>query len=366
MAATDKGPGGERYAAGLDEAQIASRSGGARVVKLDSNENPLGCSPRAAEAMARAARRAHRYPPAQAGGLHAALARRLGVGEERVVSAAGSVRLLEALLRLTCRPGRDSALAFAPCFPGFAHRARQCGVALRQAPLEPHYAQDLAALADAAGADTRLVYVANPDNPTGRAVAGADIAALARRLPEHSLLVVDEAYIDYADAPRTASVTPLLAGLPRVAVVGTFSKAWGLAGARVGFGVLPEALAEEFKAGEAPFAVGGMALAGALAALEDEDFRLRAVAAVREGRRLLEAELGRLGCRPVPSQGSHVLFRPPMEAGRVFEGLLERGVAVRPMDFAGLPGWLRVSVGAADENRLFVEALERVLDRGAG
>ena len=365
MVATGKGPVKGRYAAGLDEAQIASFSGGARVVKLDSNENPLGCSPRAVEAMARAAGHAHRYPPALACGLHAALARRLGAGEERVVSTAGSVRLLEALLRRVCRPGRDSALAFAPCFPGFVHRARQCGVALRQVPLEPDYAQDLAALADAAGTDTRLVYVANPDNPTGRAVTGAEIAALARRLPGRALLVVDEAYIDYADDPSSASVMPLMAGLPRVAVVGTFSKAWGLAGARVGFGVLPEALAEELKAGEAPFAVGGMALAGALAALEDEEFRLRAVAAVREGRRLLEAELDRMGCRPVPSQGSHVLFRPPMEAGRVFTRLLERGVAVRPMDFAGLPGRLRVSVGTSDENRLFIEALEHILGRGA-
>lgn len=353
------------YAAGLGEEDIAVRCGSARVVKLDSNENPLGCSPAAREAMAAALGRAHRYPPALAGELHAALARRMGVDEARVVTAAGSVRLLEALLRLSCRPGRDTALAFAPCFPGFAHRASACGVVLRQAPLEPGFDQDLEALAAAADRDTALVYVANPDNPTGRAVDAEALAGLARALPERALLVVDEAYADFADDPEGLSLLPLLDELPRVAVVRTFSKAYGLAGARVGYGVLPAPLAEALRAMEAPFAVGLAALAGALAALEDEAFRVRSVEAVREGRAWLEAELARLGCAPVPSQGNFVTFRPRLDAGRVFAGLLERGVAVRPLDFAGLPRRLRVSVGTMDENRIFVRALEEVLSRSS-
>lgn len=354
---------GARYAAGMDEAEIAARSVAGRAVKLNSNENPLGCSPKARKAMAAAAADAHRYPPSQAGELHAAIARRFDVAEERIVTAAGSVRLLEAILRRGCRPGRDTALAFAPCFPGFAHRARQCGVALRQVPLVPDYAQNLRALADAAGTDTRLAYIANPDNPTGCAVRAEDVAALAGRLPGRTLLVVDEAYVDFADDSETATVMPYLDELANVAVVRTFSKAYGLAGARVGFGILPEKLAEELRVGEAPFAVGGMALAGAVAALDDEEFRLRAVEAVRKGRVYLTEELGRLGCSPVPSQGAHVLFRPPMDARRVFDLLLDQGIALRPMDAAGLPGMLRVSVGTAEENRLFAEALGEILDQ---
>lgn len=348
------------YAAGLTEESIRARSGGA-VVKLNSNENPLGPSPLAVRAVAEAAARVHLYPPSAAVALHRALAGRLGVNEGRVVTTAGSVQLLELMLAATCGCGRGHALSFAPCFPAFAHGTRMLGIEHRQVPLGDDFSMNVGALARAMDAETRLVYVANPDNPTGRTVAREALAALARSLPEGAVLVVDEAYLDFADEPEVLDALPMLRELDNVALVRTFSKAWGLAGLRVGYGILPPALADAVRELALPFSVGAPALAGALAALDDEAHWRASVDLGREGRVMLLAALTDAGCEVVRGQGPFVMFRPPKPAAVVFEDLLDHGVAVRPLAYAGLPGWLRVSAGTAEENEAFVEALRDAL-----
>jgi len=349
------------YKAGLTEAQVLERTGAGVVVKLNSNENPLGAPPAARIAMAQALAQAHRYPPAVPDELHRTLARKLGVDEGCVVSAPGSVALLERVLALTCGEGRGETLSFAPCFPAFAHRAGLLGVAHRQVPLAPDFRPDLAALARAVGPETRLVYLANPDNPSGHAVPAEALADLARALPSGALLLLDEAYVDFVDDPLAVSALPLTRDLPNIAVVRTLSKAWGLAGMRVGYGVFPPALARELRRFSLPFGVGGVALAGALTALRDEDFHRQSVDTVRRGRRQLLAGLPGLGCEVAGTQGAFVMFRPPRPAGEVFEKLLASGVVIRPLDYAGLPDWLRVSVGTQEENTVFLEALGEML-----
>lgn len=357
--------GGGAYAAGLTEERIRA-AGGGRAVKLDSNENPLGPSPLAVEAARRVLERAHRYPPAQDEALCAAIAGRAGVAAERVVVSAGSVDLLDLLLRVLCPGPADAALAFAPCFPAFAFRARRCGVRLVHVPLEDDLRMRPERLGAAADDDTRLVYLANPDNPSGHAVTADALEALAAALPVGALLVVDEAYADFADDPDGLALLPRLERLPRTAVVRTFSKAYGLAGLRVGYGVLPPEVAARVRALQLSFAVSAPAAEAARAALEDEAHRERSVALARLGREFLQAELARLGCAPVPGQGPFVAFRPPVDAAGLCAGLLARGVAVRPLDYAGLPHMLRVSCGTMDENRAFAEALAATLDGLAG
>lgn len=286
-----------------------------------------------------------------------ALAQRLGVAEECVVTTAGSVQLIELLLGLTCAGGRGEALSFAPCFPAFAHRAKIMGVEHRQVPLGSDFGMDLGALGQAVDERTRLVYVANPDNPTGRIVSRAELLDFARSLPKDTLLLVDEAYLDFADDPQAVSVLGVLDQVPHLGIIRTFSKAYGLAGARVGYGVLPVAIARELRTMQLPFAVSGPSIAGALAALTDEDFRRQSAELAREGRKYLQQELTRLGCEIVEGQGPFVMFRPQREAGKVFESLLKQGVAVRPLDYAGLPEWLRVSTGTQEDNEEFVKAL---------
>ena len=348
------------YAHALDLDAVKATYGLERVVKLASNENPLGPPPLAREAVRREAAVMSRYPDPSNAALRLAVAGHLGLDPALVVAGNGSDDLIDLLVRVKARPGLDHVLTLDPCFDLYVIQSQIAGVECRRVPLQD-LRFDFPALIAAADENTALVIVTSPMNPTGQAATAAELAQLARALPPGAVLVVDEAYIDFAEPRERFEALPLAAQLPNVAILRTFSKAWGLAGVRLGYGVFPRWLADGLRRTQIPFNVNRLACVAGEAALQDREHYAKTLALTLSERARVFGELERLGCRPLPSQANFILFRPPLPAERVFQGLLSRGVLLRPLASSGLPDCLRVSLGLAEDNDLFLRSLAEAL-----
>jgi histidinol-phosphate aminotransferase len=350
------------YVPGLSEEEIMQRYGLSRVVKLASNENPLGVSPMVAEAVRRVAEGVHRYPRNHSPRLAEAIAKSLDVPAECVVAGNGSDEIIDLLMRVVARPGVDNALCYEHCFSMYGLTARLSGVAYREVPRGEDFRLPLESLAEAADSHTALVFVTSPDNPTGLAARAEELMVLAGVLPDRTVLVVDEAYMDFSWPPEEYSMLQHAVQMDNVVVLRTFSKAYGLAGQRLGFGVMPPWLAEHVRRARPPFTVNLAAEEAGIAALEDEGFYSATLEVVFRGRELLLKRLPELGCQVWPSQSNFVMFRPPMDAGRVCEELLRRGIIVRHLRSFGLPEMIRVNVGLDAEMKEFLDKLAEVLN----
>ncbi len=352
------------YSPGLSIDEIKERYGLARVIKLASNENPLGVSALVTRALTRKAGLVFRYPRSGNPALVAAIARTFGLDPAGVVTGNGSDEVIDLLVRVTARPGADNVVAFRPCFSIYVHQSRLCGVDLRQIPLRPDFSFDFEALLGAVDDHTALVFVTNPDNPSGHAVPAGELADLAGKLPPRAILVVDEAYADFADPAGEYTLLPRLGELPNVVVLRTFSKMYGLAGLRLGFGAMCAPLADYLCRVRLPFSVNLLAEAAGLAAMEDAHFLAATRETVLRGRESVSRELACLGCRVYPSMANFLMFAPPRPAADVFEELLRRGIIVRPLTSYGLPDMLRVSLGSDEENAAFLEAMGEIVGHG--
>ena len=282
------------YVPGMSIAEIQEKYGLSKVVKMASNENPLGVSPLVKEALGLHAGTAFRYPQGGNPRLVAALARTHGVSPDQVVVGNGSDEIIDMLIRMLLVPGKHSVVCFEPCFSIYPIQAQVCGVEVRRHPLNPDFSFDLDALFALVDDDTRLVFVTTPDNPSGYCPPLADVRRLAQRLGErfpHCLLVVDEAYMDFAgDSPEDEARFSLLASgdIPdNVAIMRTFSKSYGLAGLRLGYGILPAELAQYYWRARLPFSVNILAEEAGIAVLQDSTFRAATLECVRAGRRRL-------------------------------------------------------------------------------
>lgn len=352
------------YTAGRSIDEIREEYGLDRVIKLASNENPLGASPQVRDVLCRRADYVFRYPQAGNPRLVQALAAYHQLLPSRIVVGNGSDEIIDLLFRICAEPRRNNAVAFKPCFGIYTTQAALCGIELRQAPLNPDFSfpwADLQALIDE---NTALVFVTTPDNPSGYTPPVEELMELARNIPKTCLLVVDEAYMDFTGNEAAYSILPHLDAFPNVAVVRTFSKCFGMAGLRLGYGILPEIIADYMWRVRLPFSVNLLAEEAALAALGDTLFRARTIQIVAEGREFLMRELTALGCRVFPSQANFLMFEVPStasDAAALNEALLRRGVIVRPLGSYGLARHLRVSVGTEEENVFFLQALREIL-----
>lgn len=349
------------YTPGLNIEQIQKRYGLDMVIKLASNENPLGASPVVQKVLGHKGASAFRYPLNHSPELVAALAETLGVSPEAVVAGNGSDEVIDLLFRVVAQPGKDNVVCYESCFSMYRMCAKLCSVEYREVPRLEGCGLPLRAMAEAADENTAMVIVTSPDNPTGLAVTCEQIADLAARLPEGTLLVIDGAYTEFAVPAQSYDPTSLAEQLDNVVVLRTFSKAYGLAGLRLGYGVMPVWLAEYVRRARIPFTVNLLAEAAGIAALQDTVFFEETLRTVFEGREYLQGELGRLGCEVMESQANFLMFKPAAEASMVHESLLQRGIIVRPLASFGLPEWIRVNVGTDGENQAFIGALEEVL-----
>jgi len=332
---------------GLDPAQI---------VKVASNENPLGPSPMAKAAMCAAIEEAHIYPDGGGYRLRTAIAEKLGLDRANVVLGGGSNEVIELLCHTFLNPQAE-LIAAEHAFVVYKLMATLFGAKYVAVP-DPGFIHDLDAMADAITPATRLVFIANPNNPTGTMVDQPTIERFMSRLPEHVIAVFDEAYIEF---PEAAPDTLRYVREGRnVCVLRTFSKIHGLAALRVGYGLAPAHLAELLQKARQPFNVNAIAQAGALAALADTEHTANTLRVNREGIAFYAQAFHDRGLEFVPSHANFVLVKTGA-GDRVFRDMLQQGVIVRAMSSYQLPEWIRISIGTGAQNRRCLEVLDAVL-----
>jgi histidinol-phosphate aminotransferase len=329
------------------------------IIKLASNENPLGVSPKARAAIKKALPELGRYPDGNAFELKAALSRRYGVPEDCIVVGNGSNDLLEMAAAVFLGPG-TSAVYSQHAFAVYPLATQARGARSIVVPTK-NWGHDLHAMLAAIAPDTRVVFIANPNNPTGTFVPGSGLEEFLSRAPRDVAVVVDEAYTEYLPRELRYDSAPWLKKYPNFILTRTFSKVYGLAGLRVGFGLMQPDVADLLNRVRQPFNVNSLALAAATAALGDTKFVARSVKMNRDGMAALERAFKALGIEFIPSYANFVTFRIP-RAAEVYEKLLRRGVIVRPIAGYGMPDHLRVTIGTPKENARFLKALEATLD----
>jgi histidinol-phosphate aminotransferase len=328
------------------------------IVKLASNENPLGASPKALAALRAALDEVARYPDGNGFELRTTLAKVYGVAAERIVLGNGSNDVLEMAAHAFLAPGA-SAVYSQHAFAVYPLATQATGAAGIEVPARD-FGHDLDAMARAVRGDTRVVFVANPNNPTGTWLAPDAMHAFLRKLPADVLLVLDEAYYEYLDPGLRGDNLKWLEQFPNLVISRTFSKAYGLAGLRVGFAFAHPQVAGLMNRVRQPFNVSSIAQAAAVAALADQEFVHKSRALNAQGMQALTTGFKRLGLSWIPSYANFVSFKVPKTA-EVFQRLLRQGVIVRPIAGYGMPDYLRVTVGTGAENARFLAALDAVL-----
>jgi histidinol-phosphate aminotransferase len=348
------------YVPGKPIEEVKREYGLTDVVKLASNENPMGSSPKVLAAIAAALPELNYYPDAQNYYLRQGIAASIQVSPDQINVGNGA----DGIIRETCCAyveDGDEVVVSRSSFPVYDICVNVMRGKLVKTPLR-NYGLDLRAMADAVTDRTRIIFVCNPNNPTGTMSTHAEVDELVRAVPEHVIIVMDEAYFEFADsAEYPDSLRYVREGRPNILVLRTFSKVYGIAGIRLGYGVgQPELLAPLLMAKES-FPVNRLAQVAGLAALEDEEFRNRSVALNREGRLYLSDQLGRLGIECVPSHTNFVMARFGPQATEIFGRLLRVGMIVRPCTGYDLPEFLRITIGTAEQNARLIRELEKIL-----
>jgi histidinol-phosphate aminotransferase len=326
------------------------------IIKLASNENPLGPSPRALAAMRDALERANFYPDGGGWALRSAIADKLGLERANVVLGNGSNEIIEFLGHAFLKPG-DEVVTAKHAFAVYTLMAQLFGAKTVEVN-DPGYTHDLEAMLAAITPRTRQVFIANPNNPTGTLVGQAEIDAFMAKVPDHVVVIFDEAYYEFLD--NAPDVLKYVREGRNVVVMRTFSKIQGLAALRIGYGLAPAKLADVLQKTRQPFNANAIAQAGAVAGIADEDHMRKTRELTNEGRDYFQSEFAAMGLEFVPSYANFVLVRVGDGDG-VFKALLKTGVIVRAMRSYKLPEWIRVSVGTMDQNRRFIAELRKLL-----
>ncbi len=347
------------YSPGKSSAEVMAELGIERVIKLASNENPIGPSPHVIEAMAQAAAQAHIYPDPQCAALTAELAARLDVDADTIVIGRGSDEVIH-MLGLAFVDPADNLVFMEPPFALYPHTARLMGAQERVIE-HRDFRHDLDAMADAIDERTKLVFISNPYNPTGTIVTADEVAAFMERVPDTCIVVFDEAYFEYVDADDCPDTLEYVRAGRRCAVLRTFSKAYALAGLRIGYGIAPVDITEALKQVREPFNVSSIAQDAAVAALRDVEHMRHCVDVNREGREFLSAQFEQMGLEFVPTQANFIFVDVGMDSVECFDQLMRRGVTVRTGEIFGLPSFIRVTIGTREQNETFITTLREVL-----
>lgn len=328
-------------------------------IKLASNENPLGPSPKAMRAVRENLKNMHRYPDANAYYLRDKLAGKFGLPMSRIMVGNGADELIELVAKTFLSPSEVVIIpehafilyeTFALSFDGKAVIV----------PLS-EFSVDLQAMINAVTPHTKIVFINNPLNPTGKALMRDEISRFLNELPSDVIVVLDEAYIEFSTDPDVGNGLEFLDSYPLLVVLRTFSKIYGLAGLRLGYGFASEMITDVLNRVRQPFNVNSLAQVAALAALDDDEFVKRTLTLTKEGLSYLYKELDRLNLTYIPTQANFLLIKAPLGARETYERMLKQGVIIRPMDSYGLEGHIRVNVGLPEENSRFINTLERII-----
>ena len=334
------------------------------AIKLASNENPLGPSPLGIAAAQKALAGANRYPDGSGYYLREALAKKHHIPAANIILGGGSTELIDLSARMVLRSG-DCGVTSYGSFPLYQIAIRATGARYVEVP-QRDYHFDLDRIAEFLPPETKLIFLANPNNPTGTIFTADELDTFLARVPKHILVVLDEAYCDYVEHAHYSRSIDVVRGGRNVVVLRTFSKVYGLAGLRIGYGIGPSELIDEMNKIRGPFNTSGVAQAAALAAIDDKEHVRRSIESNREGIAQLTAGLTRLGVKFVPSFANFILVDFGYETETISEDLLQHGVIVRPMRWMGFPNCVRVSVGTHVENEKFLHVLADLHAPAAG
>jgi histidinol-phosphate aminotransferase len=332
------------------------------AIKLASNENALGPSPRALEAIQNALTELHRYPDGGAFYLRRRLSKHINVDPEQLLLGNGSNEIIELLIR-TFGSKDAGVLTSETTFVVYRLTCQAAGVPFVAVPMNDlHF--DLEAIAERVNAGTRLIFLCNPNNPTGTMFNQDALDRFLDRIGDDAIVVLDEAYIEYVPLADRIRALDLVAKRPRTVVLRTFSKAYGLAGLRMGYGITSPAIANYVNRVRQPFNVNNLAQVGATAALDDTEHLARVIALTKSGKQVIYNGITSLGLSYTESWANFVLFDTFRDASQLYQSMLKQGVIVRPMSAYGLPSHLRVTMGSEEENAQFLAALKTALNAG--
>jgi histidinol-phosphate aminotransferase len=348
------------YQPGKPIEEVEREYGISNSIKLASNENPLGPSTRAIAAIRDKLDQLHLYPDGDCFYLKSALANKLGIDAERLIFGNGSNELIELAVRTFMRPG-DEAVMARQAFLVYPLIVQAIGGVGKVVSLK-NFTHDLSAIGEAISPRTRIVLLANPNNPTGTIYRRDEWERFLQQVPANVLIIVDEAYFEYVRDTDYPDSLKYHADGKTLLTLRTFSKLYGLAGLRIGYGIAPREIADLLHRVRQPFNVNAVAQWAALAALEDHEHVQRSLEVNRQGIEYLAKEIARLGLEQVPSQANFILVRVG-NGNQVFQQLLAQGVIVRPMAAYEFPEYVRITVGTTEQNRRCIEALERSLDQ---
>ncbi|PLX47311.1 MAG: histidinol-phosphate transaminase [Desulfobulbaceae bacterium] len=348
------------YPPGKPLKELERQYGVTDSIKMASNENSLGPSAKAVAAIAANLHNLHRYPDGSCYYLAEAVAARLGVARDELVFGNGSNEIIDFLVRAFVAPG-DEVISSLPSFLVYQTMVQAQGGCNIVVPLKD-MRHDLDTIAARITPRTRLIFLDNPNNPTGTVFDKATFEAFLAQVPETVIVVLDEAYVDFVDEALRLDVRHYLHGSTAVVGLRTFSKAYGIAGLRVGYGIMHAEIASYLHRVRQPFNVNELAQVGALAALTDDDHYQQTLTMSRTGIAWLSAEISRLGCHVFPTQTNFFLVDVACNCKDIYEGMLLRGVIVRPMAAYGYDSYIRITVGTEVENRRLVATLAQVLE----
>jgi len=347
------------YVAGKPIEETKRQLGLKEVIKLASNENPLGPSPKALAALKKAAKEINRYPDAQSFYLKKKLAKSLGVEPGNLVLGNGSDELIDIIIKTFVEP-EEAIVTSEATFLEYGIIAQVNGRRVKKAPLS-YFKYDLGAIVKLLDAKTKLVFIANPNNPTGTYVNRKEVDEFLKKVPDNTVVVFDEAYDTFIDVNDYPDTLKYLKARKNIIILKTFSKAYGLAGVRIGYAITNAELASYMERVRQPFNVNSLAQAAASAALEDKKFLVKTRKAVLEGKKFLYAEFSKMGLGYVPSVANFILLDSGRDGVEIFKTMLRFGVIVRDMQQYGLKNYIRVTIGTKKENERLIRVLKKIL-----
>lgn len=343
------------YVPGKPISDVQRELGLSNVIKLASNENPFGCSPKVKQAIAEGLSEINLYPDGNATLLRESLARHYGLDPEQFVFGAGSNEIISFIAQLFLNPGDESIYPM-PSFVWYNTAVRAVGAVPVKIPLRD-YTTDLDAIKSSITEKTKIIWICNPNNPTGTIITDKQQEEFLDSVPRNVVVVLDEAYYEYAKGEGFPESVPLLNKYPNIIVLRTFSKAYGLAALRVGYGITSPEIVSYLNRIRPPFNVNTLAQKAAVAALEDQSFVSYAVSETKKGRLTLYEAFEKLGLKYIKSYTNFIWVETSYQSGEIFQKLLKKGVIIRPF----MDNWIRITVGTEEENRALIKSLEEIL-----
>lgn len=348
------------YVPGKPIEEVQREYGISDVIKLASNENPLGPSPLAMDALRNCIANVNYYPDGNCYYLKNDLAVKVGCGADQLIIGNGSDEILKLIAETFLSPGEEIIFA-QPSFSEYEFVCRVMDAVPIAVPVDGNFAHDLQAMAGRINKRTKIVFICNPNNPTGNIVTGDDLEAFLDDVPEHVLVVIDEAYREYVTDPDYPDSLQYVREGRKLISLRTFAKIYGLAGLRIGYGISSPEIISLINRVREPFNVNYLAQIAASAALRDDEHLRRSRELVVSGRSFLYKAFDRLGLKYVPTQGNFIFVDIGIDSRTAFQSLIMEGIIIRTGDIFGLPHFIRVTIGTSEQNQRFVQALEKIL-----